>query len=169
VHGDSGGSYGGLGGGSAQGASYGLATLPLEPGSAGGWRGRGNYTTSAKGGGAIHLRAGGQMQIDGLLTANGGDGWYYRGAAGSGGSIFLAAMRCSGSGTLRIAIWQHLPLHVVEQRVAEQNVAGLFHFDSCSSFRGVLDTGVTSSILTYQAEEGSKGFYTVGATLIILR
>ncbi len=185
---DSGGSYGGKGGGSSAAIreAYGMAALPLEPGSPGGWRARSNFTSSGKGGGAIHVIAGGNLRIDGLLSANGGRGWYYRGPGGSGGSIFLSGWRVHGSGILqatggageggrgpggggRIAVWRHIPLNVVEQRIATRDVSRIFFIDGFAPFAGSLETGVSPSVLTYQPQEGSKGFYTIDGTMIILR
>ena len=126
---DSGGSYGGHGGGGSYRPTYGLAALPLAPGSPGGWRDAGyGYTPSGSGGGAIHVLAGRNMVVDGWLRANGTSGNTYRGTGGSGGAIFLAAgRRFSGAGALqadggttdlqrapggggRIAVWHHIPL-----------------------------------------------------------
>ncbi len=182
---DSGGAYGGAGGGAMATQPYGDAALPLEPGSPGGWRIYGGFTSSGRGGGAVHLLAGGNLVIDGLVTANGSSGYYYYGPAGSGGSILLTGMRVSGSGTLRanggagalargpggggrIAIWHHMPLDTAEQRIAAQDASGLI-LKTAPLFTGELHADVTASILANQPGAGTTGFYTITGTLIILR
>jgi hypothetical protein len=131
------------------------------------------------------LLAGGNLVIDGLVTANGSSGYYYYGPAGSGGSILLTGMRVSGSGTLRanggagekfrgpggggrIAIWHHMPLDTAEQRIAAQDASGLI-LKTAPLFTGELHADVTASILANQPGAGTTGFYTITGTLIILR
>lgn len=195
VNWDSGGSYGGLGGGTAVGVAYGEAALPLEPGSPGGWLWRGSYTGSAKGGGAIHLLSGGHVRVVGLLSANGGQGSYYLGTAGSGGSIFLTGAQFSGSGTLqakgggsttaseesrngslrapggggRIAIWRGLPLNRAEERIATKNTRSLIYAATSSQFTGAILTDVYPSSTEFQPEAGTAGFYAVAGTIFVVR
>jgi hypothetical protein len=129
--------------------------------------------------------------VDGLLTANGGRGWYYRGPAGSGGAIFLSGLKVTGSGTLRanggmgqdyrgpggggrIAVWYHMSLAAAEERIARQDVSGLSHsaaypsFPDEPCFTGELQADVYMSTLPNQPQAGITGFYTPG-TLVILR
>lgn len=182
----SGGGYGGKGGGTVGGDVYGDAAMPLAPGSPGGWRSRGGFTPSGKGGGAIHLIAGGNARLDGLLSADGYYGHYYFSPGGSGGAIFVAANTVRGTGTLRargqlwnstyicggggrIAVWTHLPPEIVHKRIAEGNVRGLIYEYPYPNFGGDLDVSVMLSSREPQAEPGTKGFYSIGGTLIILR
>lgn len=187
---ESGGSYGGHGGGASYRPAYGLAALPLDLGSPGGWRDYGaSYTPSGSGGGAIHVLAGRNIVIDGLLSANGTSGQTYRGPGGSGGSIFLAAARrVSGSGTLqanggagnlsrapggggRIAIWRFLPLDTVKQRIAAHDVRSLQSQATSPDFSGTLTVDVSPSTTAgySQADPGTKAFYSHDYTLILLR
>jgi hypothetical protein len=97
-----GGGYGGIGGiGSTNangGASYGSQTSPTTYGSGGG----GNYSTSygGAGGGAVQLNISGTLQVDGKISANGGDGSGTGGGGGAGGSIYLSAFAVSGAGSI---------------------------------------------------------------------
>jgi hypothetical protein len=95
----SGAGYGGNGGASSQtpgGAVYGSASQPLDRGSGGG----AGSLSGSEGGGAIRLTVGGQLIIDGQLSANGNPGLQDDAGGGSGGSIWLAANSLSGSGTI---------------------------------------------------------------------
>jgi len=62
-------------------------------------------------------------------------------------------------------------LHVVNPFYKRSRLCGciclMFTLLACSLTAA--DTGVTSSILTVQAQEGTAGFYTVGATMILVR
>jgi len=95
-----GGGYGGSGGASsglaAGGICYGSITTPTNNGCAGG-SGSG---PGGPGGGVIHLSIGGQLQVDGQITANGADGVSPYSGGGSGGSIWLSAAACSGAGSI---------------------------------------------------------------------
>ena len=179
-----GGSYGGVGQGDSRPA-YGMAALPLELGSPGGYNQNHGipWTPAGKGGGAIQVLAGGTITIDGLLDADGGAGAYYESAAGSGGSIFLAAMNVRGIGTLRargfegmrwlkgrsgggrIAIWQHFTLEDIENRISERNIRGLSYRETDSSFIGVLDVSAYDT----SATPGTKGFYSLAGTIFVVR
>jgi hypothetical protein len=194
-----GGSYGGWGGvtntatGETNGVArppYGDAALPLEAGSPGAWSTYGNYCPAGRGGGAIHVLAGGQMLIDGTLTANGGMGVYAAGSAGSGGSIFLATSgRLHGGGTLqarggtvepryvntrhpggggRIAVWQFLSLNAAETRVANHNVARLTKEDTLPGFRGVVNV-LEGPLTGHGATAGTAEFYISRLNILILR
>ena len=92
-----GGSYGGLGSpNGTPNAVYGDFRNPNELGSGGGTDlGNGN------GGGLVRITAG-SLVIDGLIAANGRDGFdYYNRAAGSGGGIRIDVTDLSGSGAIR--------------------------------------------------------------------
>jgi hypothetical protein len=90
----SGGSYGGLGGGAGNGTTYGSSTQPVDKGSGGNWCGDNG---PGSGGGAIRLKSGGIMRIDGPLTSNGRNSPSSYGGGGSGGSIWLEAGTLKGS------------------------------------------------------------------------
>lgn len=96
--GSGGGGYGGIGGngaGAMGGISYGSAFIPICPGSGGG-----NYylqVVYGAGGGAVRIDATGTITIDGVVTANGGNGNGSTQGAGSGGSIYLTCATFGGS------------------------------------------------------------------------
>ena len=98
-----GGGYGGLGGGAAYpyGQTYGDSNAPVEQGSggAGGWSGE----FGGNGGGAIQIKVTATTVIDGLLSANGGNGNYggYTAAGGSGGGIYLQCNELRGIGLVQ--------------------------------------------------------------------
>ncbi|MDW8310726.1 MAG: hypothetical protein RMK20_15245, partial [Verrucomicrobiales bacterium] len=92
VRGDqgSGGGHGGAGGASASGAPggavYGWEFQPTNHGSGGGaflsgWPG-------SEGGGTVRVRTGGPLRVDGVLSAEGNDGWVEHAGGGAGGSIW---------------------------------------------------------------------------------
>ncbi len=97
----SGGGYGGVGGASASGApggtNYGSATQPVDRGSGGG-AGANTYFGGSEGGGAIRLIAGGTLNVDGSLSADGDPGLQDDSGGGAGGSIWVTAGAVSGSG-----------------------------------------------------------------------
>ena len=101
-----GGGYGGAGGNSANGATggtnYGSATQPVDFGSGGG-NGANTITGGSEGGGAIRISAGGTLNIDGTLSANGDYGWQDKSGGGAGGSLWLAANTFTGLGNLSAA------------------------------------------------------------------
>lgn len=102
----SGGGYGGNGGAGAGtgggGAAYGSFTQPVDFGSGGGnpaCCGAGGW-----GGGALRLVVGGQLHVDGVITANGGAGGPaagWGGGAGAGGSVWIECAHFSGAGLIR--------------------------------------------------------------------
>jgi hypothetical protein len=99
----SGGGYGGVGGASASGvpggATYGSALQPTDLGSSGGYDLSGaGYASLSQGGGAVRMRVGGVLTVNGKITANGNDGTYDRSGGGSGGSIWLSARTFDGHG-----------------------------------------------------------------------
>jgi len=202
----SGGGYGGGGGGFSSnttthvvtyygGTNYGLAELPLAPGSPAGYNtwGGGN-SLGGSGGGAVHLRTDGVLTQNGTFRADGQRGDYYRGGGGSGGSIFIVCKDISGSGVLsaqgavgdqatathnyggggRIAVWHGPVLDSMDSRIAETNIADLVYSDSYAGFSGVLSvtngTG-TNYLLVTTAEHGTKGFYYIpppAGTMILI-
>jgi hypothetical protein len=98
----SGGSYGGLGGTSSSnaiaGSTYGFFDGPAFLGSGGGAGASGGQ--GAPGGGLIKISAGGNINVDGALLANGADATNSRAGGGAGGSIWLIGSSVSGSGSL---------------------------------------------------------------------
>jgi hypothetical protein len=98
----SGAGYGGPGGASASGApgggTYGSATQPIDRGSRGGLFSPANYPNFCQGGGAVRLRVGGTLTVNGKLTANGDDALYDSAGGGAGGSIWVTAGTFAGEG-----------------------------------------------------------------------
>jgi len=98
----SGAGHGGYGGGSfgndaGGGITYDTPTAPIDPGSGGG-----DYETEAlggTGGGVIRLSVTGTLEVDGVISANGGSG-SAGGGGGSGGSVWLSAGTLSGAGSI---------------------------------------------------------------------
>ena len=82
-------SYGGAGYNNSATSTYGSVFSPVDMGSGG--NGHGSY---AYGGGAVKLLAIGTLNIDGMISANGGQ-------TSSGGSIYLVAETVIGNGALR--------------------------------------------------------------------
>ena len=93
-----GGGYGGRGGPDASGynagASYGNYQWPTDPGSAGGGG------CVSPGGGVLKLTNYGTLQVNGLLSANGGNAWNGNGGGSAGGSLLLVAGALTGDGTI---------------------------------------------------------------------
>jgi hypothetical protein len=93
-----GGAYGGFGGSSLGGANggsaYGLVLAPTNSGSGGG-AGAG---IGGSGGGSIILSVGGDILVDGAISANGANGSNSGSGGGSGGGIFLTAQSIEGGG-----------------------------------------------------------------------
>jgi hypothetical protein len=163
-------SYGGRGGGSYAGAIYGTNGAPFELGSPG----AAFYLYNpGKGGGSVHLVAGGNIIMDGLLSANGLPGDYYGGSGGSGGSVFLCGNRLSGSGTLtarggpmepnnghgdggggRIAVWYNcfVPMRV-EERIAKKDFSVMIYTNVYPGLTTFVTAGGTN------AQDGTVGFW----------
>jgi hypothetical protein len=85
-----GGGHGGYGGASSQaavGVAYDSATAPTGFGGGGG----GMYapTLGGAGGGALQISVNGTLQVDGKISANGGNGTGTGGGGGAGGSIYI--------------------------------------------------------------------------------
>jgi hypothetical protein len=99
----SGGTYGGIGGAGlgvsiTMPSTYGDPRDPKENGSSGGMP---NSTSpGGSGGGRVLLEVGGTLQIDGRITADGGNSPGYRSGGGSGGSISLKANVLAGTGKI---------------------------------------------------------------------
>ncbi|NVN93010.1 MAG: hypothetical protein HXX11_20780, partial [Desulfuromonadales bacterium] len=94
----SGGSYGGKGGGTHSGPTYGSALAPTEPGSGGGSYGGG----WSAGGGAIRLIVSGALINNGAISANGTQNAFTNGVlagGASGGSIYATVGTLAGSGS----------------------------------------------------------------------
>ncbi|MGH8022356.1 MAG: hypothetical protein ACRED1_02155, partial [Limisphaerales bacterium] len=81
------------------GAAYDNAASPIFTGSGGG--GLVPYSPGGSGGGLIHLNlAGGVLQLNGTISANGGNGSGIGGGGGSGGSIDIVAVGITGTGSI---------------------------------------------------------------------
>ena len=97
----SGAGHGGYGGQSAAldgaGMVYGVLAQPADLGSGGG---RGLGGVGGAGGGSIKLVVGGNLRVDGTVSANGANGINNRSGGGSGGSIWLTCQDLSGAGVI---------------------------------------------------------------------
>ena len=96
------GSHGGRGGNpsgnflsSGDAVSYGSTAAPSHLGSGGG------RSCGGRGGGAIQITANHKADIDGLISANGGDSTGMDCGGGSGGSIFITTDQFNGGGVIR--------------------------------------------------------------------
>nr|XP_054759184.1 uncharacterized protein LOC129265193 [Lytechinus pictus] len=100
VQGGSGAGHGGRGGRSYGGIysawSYGSTHMPRQMGSGGGPGGSGG-----KGAGSMWLLVNDTLRVEGLLHANGEDG-YARSGGGSGGSLLLDVFHLDGSGIIEV-------------------------------------------------------------------
>ena len=99
----SGAGHGGYGANSAGnyalgGNTYDYTTSPTSYGSGGG--NYSPYSFGGSGGGAIRLTVTGTLQMDGTISANGGNGSGTGGGGGSGGSIWLTVGNLSGAGAI---------------------------------------------------------------------
>ena len=112
----SGAGHGGGGGASSSdspgpflgGICYGSLNPPTTLGSGGGASYAGN---GGGGGGRIQITAGGTVNIDGLLSANGADATNSRAGGGAGGSIWITATNFSGAGSLTANGGAGEPIH----------------------------------------------------------
>jgi hypothetical protein len=98
-----GGGYGGSGANGSStnasgGTTYGSQTSPTTYGSGGGTFPL--YSVGGAGGGAIRLNVSGILQVDGRISANGGNGSGSGGGGGAGGSIWLTSGILAGSGSI---------------------------------------------------------------------
>ena len=80
------------------GNAYDNPTSPSQPGSGGGTYSP--YSVGGAGGGALRIIVTGLLQVDGAISANGGNGSGSGGGGGSGGSIWLTAGTLSGTGSI---------------------------------------------------------------------
>ena len=80
------------------GTTYGSQTSPTTYGSGGGQFMPNSF--GGAGGGAIQLNVSGTLQVDGRISANGGNGSGTGGGGGSGGSISLTSGILAGSGSI---------------------------------------------------------------------
>jgi hypothetical protein len=99
----SGAGHGGVGGNSITnssigGVAYDSQTSPDLIGSGGGTHL--TYSAGGRGGGAFHLTVTGLLQVDGVISANGGNGSGSGGGGGSGGSIWLTPGTLCGAGSI---------------------------------------------------------------------
>ena len=91
-HGGDGGQSAALG---ATGTSYDSIQQPVNLGSGGG---RGYEGVGGAGGGSVRLVVGGNLRVEGMVSANGVNGINERSGGGSGGSIWLTCQNLSGAG-----------------------------------------------------------------------
>jgi hypothetical protein len=99
----SGAGHGGYGGQSASldgtGKTYDSTQQPVLLGSGGG---SGYGGVGGGGGGSVKLVIGGNLRVDGIVSANGANGINERSGGGSGGSIWLTCSNLSGAGVLSV-------------------------------------------------------------------
>jgi hypothetical protein len=95
------GSHGGIGGvfGGVPNPIYGDVKTPVELGSGGSSRGD-NAVAGGNGGGRIRLAAT-LINVDGIVSADGSNGFGFQAGSGSGGSILINAGTVTGSGVIR--------------------------------------------------------------------
>lgn len=74
--------------------AYGKFVESLDPGSPGGG------TNAGKGGGVILLNVTGDVEVNGIISANGGDATGSGSGGGSGGGIRISAQAIRGSGAI---------------------------------------------------------------------
>ena len=97
----SGGGDGGNGGMSASGAVGGICYDSLyQPALLGSGGGASYAGSGGNGGGLIQITAGGNVDIEGVVSANGGNAINDRAGGGSGGGIWISAASISGAGTI---------------------------------------------------------------------
>jgi hypothetical protein len=96
-HGGAGGNS--LGNAAIGGSAYDNAASPVNVGSGGG--NFSPYSLGGGGGGAFSLTVTGLLQVDGIISANGGNGSGIGGGGGSGGTVKLTVGTLSGGGVIR--------------------------------------------------------------------
>jgi len=94
--------YGGYGAitsaGGSSGLPYGSVTSPSLGGSGGG--SYSSYSFGGPGAGSIHLTVDGTLDVEGRISANGGNGFGLGGGGGSGGSVWLTVGTLAGAGSI---------------------------------------------------------------------
>jgi hypothetical protein len=94
--------YGGYGANTSAGGSgglpYGSITSPSLGGSGGG--SYSSYSFGGPGAGSIHLTVDGTLDVEGRISANGGNGFGLGGGGGSGGSVWLTVGTLAGAGSI---------------------------------------------------------------------
>ena len=102
----SGGGYGGVGGASATGVPggivYGSIAEPVDFGSGGGTGAGPNYDGGSRGAGALRLRVGGMLTVDGSISADGFDGFQDNAGGGAGGSVWITSRSLRGNGAITV-------------------------------------------------------------------
>jgi hypothetical protein len=97
----SGGGYGGNGGMSASNAVGGICYDSLyQPAMMGSGGGASYAGSGGNGGGLIQIAAGGNVDVEGTVSANGGSAANSRAGGGSGGGIWISAGSITGAGTI---------------------------------------------------------------------
>jgi len=97
----SGGGDGGMGGNSASNAVGGVCYDSLyQPASVGSGGGASYAGNGGNGGGLIQITAGGNVDIEGSVSANGANASVSRAGGGSGGGIWISASSISGGGSI---------------------------------------------------------------------
>jgi len=107
----------------------------------------------------------------------------YGGRGASGGAIFVAARRLTGSGVMqasgtlnrslanadggggRIAVWVGLPPGAVDSRIASGDATGVSLKSTYGSFGGTLEALRASAA----AEDGTTGIYGISSTVLLIR
>jgi len=108
----SGGGHGGNGGMSSSNAVGGVCYDSLyQPTLLGGGGGASYAGSGANGGGDIHITATGNVNIDGVVSANGADASYDRAGGGAGGSVWISAASVSGAGSFTASGGAGAPMH----------------------------------------------------------
>ncbi|MEI8042293.1 MAG: hypothetical protein WCL11_12855, partial [Verrucomicrobiota bacterium] len=99
----SGAGHGGYGGSSVAldgtGSAYDALSQPSIPGSGGG---AGSGGAGGAGGGSVKLVIGGNLRVDGAVSANGANGVNNRSGGGSGGSLWITCSILSGAGLFSV-------------------------------------------------------------------
>ncbi len=103
-----GGGYGGVGGAgpgpTAGGIVYGDPQAPGQPGSGGGSKSQYNWDKGGNGGGYVWIQAAGKVEINGYISATGGNATGTdAGGGGSGGGIWIVCATFSGSNGMVVA------------------------------------------------------------------
>ena len=93
----SGGSYGGVGGGSDDSYPHGSVFSPMDFGSGGA-----GSSYAGSGGGFLKMKVGRNIHIDGIITSAGTSATSGNAGGGTGGSIFIQAYNISGHGIISV-------------------------------------------------------------------